>query len=232
MRNKILALIASFCFIVFSFLTVVDFCCFDRSFYTKEHNSILLGNKHIADYIGVSDENLSKITDVTLDYLRDRNKTLDLKLEVNGTEREIFTDYEKEHMVDVRNLYLNAMTVRNISLIIMVISLGLLIYFNKKDSLFYITKYYPVALIVSLFIICCLGVAIFTNFDAFWNSFHHVFFSGNELWILDLSKDILIMIVPPEFFNHLVVRIVLMFFTILTITGILCYIYKKKAKYD
>ena len=76
-----------------------------------------------------------------------------------------------------------------------------------------------------LFVIGMLVVWIVIDFDSFWTMFHHVFFPGNDLWLLDLRKDILIMIVPPEFFNHLVLMIVSTFLLII----ITSYLLLKKA---
>jgi len=80
-------------------------------------------------------------------------------------------------------------------------------------------------------VIGVLGIWILIDFDSFWTSFHHVFFPSNDLWLLDLRKDILIMIVPPEFFNHLVVTIVVTFIAIIAVSYFGLYsLYKRGAK--
>ena len=88
------------------------------------------------------------------------------------------------------------------------LSLGYLII--KKYPIIDLFATYKKVLLIILTVFLLLGAWVFIDFDSFWTMFHHVFFPGNDLWILDLRKDILIMIVPPEFFFHLVSRI---FFT-------------------
>ena len=77
------------------------------------------------------------------------------------------------------------------------------------------TVYKKVLIYVAVFI-AAVRIWIIIDFDSFWTFFHHIFFAGNDLWLLDLRKDVLIMIVPPEFFNHLVIMIVLSF------VGLIC----------
>ena len=44
------------------------------------------------------------------------------------------------------------------------------------------------------------------DFNTFWTNFHRVFFT-NDLWLLDPRTDILIQMVPGQFFFDLVMRI-------------------------
>ena len=84
-------------------------------------------------------------------------------------------------------------------------------------------------LIVILAILLALGIAIYTNFDAFWTTFHHIFFR-NDLWLLNLRTDILIMIVPPDFFNHLCIRIFFIYMACILFFFILFSVLAKKEK--
>ena len=127
-------------------------------------------------------------------------------MEVNGKVREIFTDDEKLHMIDVRRLNLTANALLIISAVIAVCGI---IYASIKKETGVLFSRYRNSLLMTMIFISVLGIWIMIDFDSFWTMFHHVFFPSNELWLLDLRKDILIMIVPPEFFNHLVVRIVI-----------------------
>ena len=192
--------------ILFSLLFSIHFWSFNESFYKNEHDKIKLYGKSIAEHIGISDEQLKDLTSFTLDYLNDPKASLDLQMEVKGQTREIFTDDEKAHMVDVRRLNLIANALLIISGIIVFSGIGYSLYRKEMDLL---KNSYHKALILSMLVISVLGIWILIDFDSFWTMFHHVFFPGNDLWILDLRKDILIMIVPPEFFNHLVIAITL-----------------------
>ena len=208
-KNKVLNEILVIAIILSCLLGSIHFNCFNTRYYTKQHNEILLNGKHISEYIGISDEALKELTSFTLNYLNDPKANLNIQMEVKGKIREIYTDDEKLHMEDVRKLNLSANYILLTSLCILLIG-GY--YFNKKE-LDYRSLYlqYKKGIIFTLFIFTFIAFFIFVDFDSFWTLFHKIFFRGNELWLLDLSKDILIMIVPPEFFNHLVVKIVLDF---------------------
>lgn len=201
--------VISISFILASLLLSVHFYCYNRNFYTKEHNSIQLYGKGIAEYIGISDDDLYELTDFTLDYLNNPDSSLNKQMLINGELREVYTNDEKAHMEDVRKLNLNAVYIMHISLCLFIISI--VYYFVNKGSITLLTKNYIKALLITLAIFSVIGGYILVDFNSFWTNFHHIFFAGNDLWLLDLRKDILIMIVPPEFFNHLVIRIVIMF---------------------
>lgn len=228
MKNKsILTYIISITFILSSFLGVVHFCCFDEDFYTKQHNQILIYGNHISDHIGISDSQLQELTSFTLDYLNDPNATLDKQMNIKGEIREVYTDDEKAHMVDVRKLNLGSVYLGIFSFV--VFSTAFIIYILKyKNELYFLYKSYLKTLAYTLGIFSILGIWIFMDFDSFWTFFHHIFFSGNDLWLLDLRKDILIMIVPPEFFNNLVIRIILLFVLCIFIFGLILFFIKRK----
>jgi len=51
------------------------------------------------------------------------------------------------------------------------------------------------------------------DFTSFWVSFHHLFFT-NDLWLLNPETDVLIMMVPQQFFSDLVARIIIRFVSV------------------
>ena len=179
-----------------------------------------------AEVIGMSYEDLKSTTDILLDYLRDRNLTLDTQVKVNGNIREVFNQREKAHMVDVRDLYLDAMIVRNISFVVFACTLFLLIY-KKQMSVFYIS--YKKALSIFAIFFLVIGLFCLIDFNSFWTNFHYVFFPDNDLWLLDPRKDILIMMVPSKFFFDLCVTIVFSILIILLVFFALFKILDKKV---
>lgn len=185
----------------------------------------------INGYIGITNDELDDITNLVLDYLKDNKETLDYKLNIKGNNREVFNDTEKYHMVDVKNLYLNAMNVRNILFIISIICLILIIYFDKKKAFKYLYQSFRNVLFFILIIVSALALMIIIDFNSFWNTFHHIFFS-NDLWLLDLRTDVLIMIVPPDFFNALCIRIVIYTIISFLVLYLLFLFLKRKYSYD
>ena len=229
--SNILSKLLVFFLILFTFLFTVNFWCFNISFYNKHHNKIKLYDQSISEYIGIDDKQLEDLTIFVLDYLNDKNDSLDLEMNIKGEDREVFTQDEKDHMVDVKKLNLNA---RYVMIISFVLVLLISIYLIKKHiSINYIFTAYKKCLLYFLLFFSLLAFWILIDFDSFWTFFHKIFFAGNELWLLNLKKDILIMIVPPEFFNNLVIRILITFLGLLFIIFISLYLINNRKKtYD
>lgn len=211
--NKLLTYIISISFIMLSLLSVVHLACFDTNFYDNEHKNLRLYGKTIAEHIGISESDLHDLTVFTLNYLNDPKASLDKKMNIKGEIKEVFNDDEKMHMVDVRKLNLSSMYLDYVLIVIFVFSL--VFYLIKYRNISNLLYSYKKVFIFFLIIFAFIGLWILIDFDAFWTSFHHLFFSSNNLWLLDLNKDVLIMIVPPEFFNHLVSMILISFLVII-----------------
>ena len=183
--------------ITFAFLSCVNYWSFNKAFYKNEYKKL-----GVAKYIGISEEDLNKTTDVLLGYIKGENKTLDIECRINGITRPVFNDREKGHMLDVKSLYDGAIVIRNVSFVIFVLSF---IYIGKTKSLFIGYKYSLslVGLIIAFLLLFCL-----IDFEGFWLGFHHLFFPFNDLYILDPRYDILVMMVPEGFFFDLCILIV------------------------
>lgn len=118
-----------------------------------------------------------------------------------------FNKKEVLHLKDCVEIYKNAYILRNILLTFFVLIMVL----NRKQKNF--TR--KISSYLFLLGILFLGflVYIMLNFESSFITFHHIFFD-NDLWILDPSKDLLIQIMPIEFFIESVRRIIILFFII------------------
>ncbi len=186
----------------------IEMFALNPSFFKSEYDK--LGR---ADYIGISEENLTQVTQKLLDYITDKEDNLDMQAEIKGEMREVFDSREKAHMVDVKALYLKARGIRTGSLIAAAVLALAAIAFWGKRTLKTLCKSF---LWVSLGYLIAVGViAAFAavNFDQFWTNFHYVFFPGNDLWQL-YDYEVLIQMVPGEFFSDLVARIIIRFMSI------------------
>lgn len=224
--KRLLSYIISITFILAALLGVVHFCSFDKSFYESEHSKLMLYGKHINEHIGITNEDLTELTSFTLDYLNDPDASLDKKLVIKGELREVFNDDEKAHMVDVRTLNLNSIYLGIASALIFVICL--IVYICIKGDSYYLFSIYKKTLFYALIVFAFIGLWILIDFYSFWTTFHHIFFVGNDLWLLNLHTDVLIMIVPPEFFDHLVTKIVIIFLITIILFGVILYLFSRK----
>lgn len=154
----------------------------------------------------MSDADLDKTTNVLLGYLQNKYDSLDLQIKVNGVTREVFNEREKAHMVDVKDLYQNVLVVRNICFVVFILSLIYIVYTNNSNLIF---NSYKKSLMIFGFIIGFILLFCLIDFDGFWINFHHVFFPDNDLWLLNPNTDILIMMVPEQFFFDLCISIII-----------------------
>ena len=109
---------AAVCTIVILLVTSININCFNKDFYKTEYASL-----ETAQSLGMTEKDLNKATDALLDYLQDRRDNIDVTVAVKGTETKAFNARESSHMVDVRNLYRFAMVLRNVAIILLVLSL-------------------------------------------------------------------------------------------------------------
>lgn len=204
MKNKIVSIIVVLCFVIVSFFASLKVICFNKTFYKYEYDK-----NNVAANIRISDDDLMKATDVLLGYIIDKNDSLDIDVVVDNENVKMFNQREIDHMVDVKSLYLNVRNVAIVSSIIFVI--GLLYIISKKENGFS-KLYYYARYIYTLFagVIGCLLIYACSNFNSFWNNFHHIFFN-NDLWLLDPRTDRMILMVPSTFFFDLSIGIVSIF---------------------
>ena len=207
--NKTCSILFSFFLVLATIITIIDFHCFDSNFYHNEYTKL-----NTAKSIGVSDISLDIMTDTLLDYLKDIRDDLNLQLEVNGQKREIFDYREKTHMVDVKDLYTKAIFIRNMSIIFSLCSLVVLIFNDEFTNL---KQGYLKSLSFYGFIFGFIGLFCLIDFNSFWINFHKIFFTKNDYWLLDPRTEILIQMVPGQFFFDLCIRIVITIFIFLVI---------------
>lgn len=196
---------------------MLDLISFDLNFYEKEYNKL-----NIHETIGISESNLTKVTKRLLGYLKNDYSDLSIIVEIKDEKREVFNSREVLHMVDVKKLYQNVINVRNISIVVSIISLLTYYMFEKKICFKNLFKSFKTTFISILMFIIGLSIYAFFDFYDFWMNFHYLFFT-NDLFILDPSKDILIMMVPQQFFMDLVFKIALIFTICIIIIFIVLY---------
>lgn len=211
--KKILSVLLVIAISLFSILTATEIVSFNLELYSKsfvEHN--------IEEVSGKTMEELDQIAeDLTL-YLDD--KASEEILQPNFNEREIL------HMVDVKELFRLGKIIRNISLVI-IIGLGSYFFVKRERK---VGKFVFWGLFANYFLLILLGMMIYLDFSKYFTLFHHIFFS-NDLWLLNPKTDLLIQILPEQFFMSMATRIVLYFLILLALfQGFLYLVGKRDEK--
>ncbi|MGB4313014.1 MAG: TIGR01906 family membrane protein, partial [Natronincolaceae bacterium] len=201
-------------------LTSLDVVAFNLNHYKKSF--VKYG---IAEMTGMNDENLECIIEDVLKYLKDDREELDTRAIIKGKEEEVFGDRERLHMVDVKRLFARGKVLRNVSFMLIII---MALFFVKKDGhwkelVSNVLLYISAINILFLFILLLMKV----NFDKYFTYFHVIFFN-NDLWELNPNTDILVRMLPENFFYDTAVKAVFYFMISLVVLGLsgLCFVKK------
>ncbi len=179
------------------------------------------GENNIANETGKSYGELADITEDLFLYLK--GKAGDEILAPNFNEREIL------HMRDVQVLFKFGFDLKYITIIL---SIGILIYLSILGDRQLIGKIIFKGLFVNWIIMGILGVMIYFDFSKYFTYFHYIFFT-NDLWLLDPRTDLLIQMLPENFFSSMATNIALSFLGfVATIQGIGYATMKKGRKKD
>jgi len=227
MKNalKIMTISMGLVLFVIVLLQSVELATFNEKFFKKEFAKL-----NVAQSIGISETDLERVTKNLLDYMKGDIDDLNLEVDINGQTRYFFSEREILHMIDVEELFQNGYFIRNIGVIFLII--GLIISVMKSDkNLFFKNILIGYGLGFAILVVSALIIS--TDFNKYFTIFHEIFFD-NDLWILDPSVDLLINIVPLQFFIDICIRLVTIF-SILSIliigfgTGNLLYIKNKSV---
>lgn len=155
-------------------------------------------NKYdIADVTGIGNAELIRVYQHWIDYYNYRRDSPQLVVEkLNGERIDILSEKEIIHLQDVRGLLQLDYKLQMITFIIILSAAFIFIWF--RDWIFI-----PKAIFWGNIIVMALSLGIallsITNFDRLFLIFHQISFT-NQFWVLDPSRDYLIMMYPSGFF--------------------------------
>ena len=171
------------------------------------------------------------ITEQMLDYCLGRIDTLDnTEATIDGVKAPFFTEREKLHLKDCRNIFLGAVRFRVIS-ILFIAGMLFAIWFsvkNRCDASRFKTEYarilaggYLTALVILVVFALFLIIVGMNNFTYLFTKFHHVFFD-NDLWILDPRHDNLVNVMQEAVFADAAVTIGGMWAAVSAVIAVIC----------
>lgn len=196
--------------VIITLVTTIDYVCFNPKFYAHEFDKL-----NISVSSSLSQEDLENSMNVLLDYLSGQRDDMVVYGTVDDEYREVFNQREKDHMVDVRALYIMVNQLMIGAVITVFICLGILLLKHCQNIVSAIYNSYRQVLFGLLIFLAAVGLLCWLDFNSFWTQFHLLFFR-NDLWLLDPKTDVLIRMVPEAFFLDLV-SIVAIIFGILNI---------------
>jgi integral membrane protein (TIGR01906 family) len=169
-----------------------------------------------------------EVTDEMMLYLKGRRDDLTVYTTIDGERVEFFTNREKAHLEDVRNIFIKALTMRNIAAICYGILLCIMVVYvrsgGNRQAMKYrrsvICKSIVAASVLALVISWILAYLYYSDFTKYFTIFHEIFFD-NDLWILYPSRDNLINLLPEGFFVDTALRSLIYFLVSLAVTNVI-----------
>ena len=200
----------------------------DYGYFRKEFEKYDVNNP--SGVVAMEMDDLISVTKEMMLYLRGDRENLDIVAKIDGVDKEFFSEREKSHMADVRDLFVGALTVRWCALGMAVLSLvNLFLLLNWKDIKVLLFKAYLATLGAFLALASVLLIWACTDFTNAFYKFHALFFDDYD-WILDTATSRLINILPQGFFVDTAIRIVVIFILFILIMGVLLLVLKEAKR--
>lgn len=207
-------------FFIFLVLASVSTSVFEVDFYSD-----VQAKNNVAQKMNLSEKELEEATLVSLLYTKGYTSDLSYNIERNGKVRDLYSSQDKEHMIDVANLYSSAYKTMIFSAVGILVCTLILIFKRKQVTVFTLTETINKTSLYTLIFTAFIGVFAYINFNVFWTMFHKVFFS-NDLWLMDPSVDALVNLFPEQLFMALVFKILFRFLVLFGLLNIVAFGYR------
>lgn len=153
--------------------------------------------------LGMSEEDLGKVAQSMVYFTKGETDTLQVRVTMNGVERDFYNEKEILHIEDVRDL------VKNVRIFVVSCSvicvLGIIILVRTKDFV-RLAKSFLMSLCIVGLAAAVIGVFAMVDMQAVVNGFHYVFFD-NDLWMMDSRKDMVVWLFTYEMYGSAIARI-------------------------
>lgn len=211
MRRLLLILLLIF-LPLYLLLKGTEISTFNKRFYIKSYEKY-----EVIEDSGKTIEELDSITEDLFIYLKDKGD--------EDVLRTHFNEKEIKHMEDVKELFKKGHILKYISFIISLIVIMISIQYKEWEM----AKGIYYGIFIWWGFIALLFLLTIIDFNRYFTYFHLIFFD-NDLWLLDPNTDLLIQMLPEEFFISIFRRIVLLFFSLLAIIQLSSYILMKRKE--
>lgn len=154
--------------------------------------------------VGIEKDDLAHVTEDMFEYLRgNRESLVDITATINGVpDTPYFNEKECLHMADCQKLFIAGYALRRCCIAVCIALLIILALINLKNlkAMLHSLAVGTLAATAGFTVIAGIFAALIAaNFDKYFTLFHLTFFD-NDLWILDPTKDRLLMIMPTGYF--------------------------------
>ena len=210
--KKIFVIITVIAISLTSLVFSIEMNAYNKSYYMGKYKE-----NNVSNVTGKSMEELGTITDDLILYLKGGSNDL---LEPHFNSREVM------HMEDVRSLFDLARTIKYLGMVSIIVAV---FYFLKNKKLLKLANTIFCGLFVNHSLLAIISILAYNNFNKYFTYFHLVFFS-NDLWILNPETDLMIQMLPENFFSGMALNILITFLIFLSLLQVVSLIYKNRNK--
>ena len=178
-------------------------------------------------------DNAVHVTEDMLEYCIGRLDTLDsTEATIDGVTAPFFTDREKAHLSDCRELFLKGIRARVIScLLFAAFVIFIYVHNGKQKTSVLLAKGYLRSLGFIAVLAAVVAVLCVIDFTQVFTVFHHIFFD-NDLWILYPDKDNLINIMQEDVFSDAAMWIAVIWLAAAALLAAVSLIVIRKDRYS
>jgi len=229
--HKIAAFICGLCLLFIMLTTALQAVCYWipdwwRNEYAKyDTPSNVRGEMSLDDAVHVTED--------MLEYCIGRLDTLDsTEATIDGVTAPFFTDREKAHLSDCRELFLKGIRARVIAcLLFAAFVIFIYVHNGKQKTSVLLAKGYLRSLGFIAVLAAVVAVLCVIDFTQVFTVFHHIFFD-NDLWILYPDKDNLINIMQEDVFSDAAMWIAVIWLAAAALLAAVSLIVIKKERYS
>lgn len=225
----IVIVLISIDFLIISLLTSVDIAVYHLpGFYQSQFDANEVYNDLNRE---IPKRDVNRAFREMLLYLRGDKNTLNIKVKADGTTSQFYTNREKLHLADVRNLFVSAYYLRKVLFAICCLLIVILIALSRHANHFIndFAKISRRTILAANIALILLTVVVSVDFDAAFTKFHQLLFN-NDYWILDPNSDDLINLLPESFFIHISIVIVIIYLVFVVLCLMFTYLIQRSTK--
>ena len=212
--KNIMLIIISIC-IVYSIFTI----SFQKS--TLENIDFYLNRYEVQgsdSELELSKEDARIVTVSMIEYMTGQRDDMQVEATVLGETRNFFTEREISHFLDVRNIMMPIIQIKNTALVIISVLLAVIIglcvvikeKYNLKEILANYCKIQMIVIGTAVIIFILLGIVCAIDFNSIFLLFHELSFD-NDNWLLNPIYDKVIVLMPTSFFIAALTNILVWF---------------------
>jgi integral membrane protein (TIGR01906 family) len=157
----------------------------------------------VAATTGLDDAQLQRIADTFVAYFQAPPGQIQMQVTAFGQQRLLFNDKEVAHMEDVQALVQVFLRLQIVAAAVVIVRILVALVLERSLVNLGRDMLLSTALMVGLVVL--VGVLSLIDFDSLWTHFHQIAFR-NDLWLLDPTRDYLIMLFPEPFWFAATIR--------------------------